>query len=264
MSPGAVIALLGLADDIYNIRSTHRLLLQTIVAAIVTLIVGYWQTISLPLFGTITIGVLGVLVGVVWLVGLVNAYNFMDGTDGMAGGVGLVASLGWLLLPWPVLPEHAGLLRLAALLLAATSLGFLGHNWSPASIFMGDVGSTFMGFSLAFFALLVSDQPESLLVGSLLVWPFLFDTIFTFLRRMKNGENVLAAHRSHLYQRLVIAGYSHAFVGLLYGLYTVVGVALAWLWLADIPGADLAIIVVIPALCIGHLVFVTRRERVPA
>ena len=96
---------------------------------------------------------------------------------------------------------------------------------------MGDVGSAFLGFSFAVLAIIgARHDPRLALAGILVVWPFVFDSSFTFVRRLRRGENVFQAHRSHLYQRLVLAGYSHQFVTCLYGVLAVVGVALALVW----------------------------------
>jgi UDP-N-acetylmuramyl pentapeptide phosphotransferase/UDP-N-acetylglucosamine-1-phosphate transferase len=165
----------------------------------------------------------------VWVVGLTNAYNFMDGIDGIAGVQGVVAGAAWGVLGWlSGRPEVA----LLGALLAAGCLGFLPHNWPPARIFLGDVGSAFLGFSFAALPLLLDARsPRSYLAGVLVVWPFVLDASFTFLRRLLRGENVLQAHRTHVYQRLTIAGWSHARVTLLYGLLATLGAALALLGL---------------------------------
>jgi hypothetical protein len=99
------------------------------------------------------------------------------------------------------------------------------------------------------------------LAGILLVWPFVFDATFTFLRRLRNGENVFAAHRSHLYQRLVIAEYRHRTVTLLYIGLAAAGALLALLWTLDVAGSGLLIVLGIPALCWGLCRGVWRRER---
>lgn len=251
---GVFIAAVGLLDDLHNLSPRARFLVQAVAALIVIIGGGYWTAVNLPLLGTFPLGIAGAALVFVWIIGLVNAYNFMDGTDGMAGGVGLIASIGWVVLPWASPAADFG--RLVGLLLAGSCLGFLGHNWSPAKIFMGDVASTFLGLSFAVLPVLAAQDARAVLVGVLLIWPFLFDTVLTFIRRLRRGENVFAAHRSHLYQRLVIAGYSHLFVGLLYMTYTAIGVVMAWLWLMEVPGAQVFIVLGIPVLCIGHFLFV--------
>jgi len=126
---------------------------------------------------------------------------------------------------WTIIGARTGQPSLTLLggAIAAASLGFLLHNWPPARIFMGDVGSAFLGFTLASLPLL-SPRRDALFVPAVLIlWPFVFDGTFTILRRLRNRENIFAAHRSHLYQRLVIAGYSHAFVTTLYAALAVLG-----------------------------------------
>ena len=85
----------------------------------------------------------------------------------------------------------------------------------------------------------------------LLVWPFVLDTTFTFFRRLRKGENVFAAHRSHLYQRLVILGCSHRFVTLIYMGLALVGTILSLLWFMRVDGSEFAVVIILPLLCLG-------------
>jgi UDP-N-acetylmuramyl pentapeptide phosphotransferase/UDP-N-acetylglucosamine-1-phosphate transferase len=214
---------------------------------------------ALPLLGPLALGWFGLIMTFVWIVGLTNAYNFMDGIDGIAGGQAVVAGLGWTLLGWL---DHQPLVAALGLLLAASSLGFLGHNWPPARIFMGDVGSAFLGFTLAVLPVVAAQHnPRLAWAGVLLVWPFVFDAAFTFLRRLRKRENVFAAHRSHLYQRLVIAGYSHRFVTLLYIGLALAGAVLALLWYSGGKASDLVVLLALPLLCAGLWRFVVGREQ---
>jgi len=148
------------------------------------------------------------------------------------------------------------------LLIAAASLGFLGHNWPPARIFMGDVGSAFLGYVFAAMTVLAAQAgPVFVLAGIVLVWPFVFDAAFTFTRRLCRGEKVWVAHRSHLYQRLVISGLSHGQVSGLYiglavlGLVWAVALVKDWSWVVG-AGA-----VVIPLAAWGLWVWTCQRER---
>ena len=146
------------------------------------------------------------------------------------------------------------------LFIAASSIGFLLHNWSPATIFMGDVGSAFLGYSLAVMPLMSRrSQPELLLVDICVLWPFLFDTIFTFARRSMKRENVLKAHRSHLYQRLVQSGASHASVALLYITLATTGAVLGVAALRSV-SFGIAALVSIPAMAVGLLAAVRVSE----
>lgn len=97
---------------------------------------------------------------------------------------------------------------------------------------MGDVGSAFLGFTFAVLAVMGNvANPKLALVGVVILWPFVFDTTWTMLQRLRQRENIFQAHRSHLYQRLVIAGQSHRSVTLLYLALALGSVLLALLWL---------------------------------
>jgi UDP-N-acetylmuramyl pentapeptide phosphotransferase/UDP-N-acetylglucosamine-1-phosphate transferase len=242
----ALIAWVSWRDDLRPLPNRVRFGAHAIGALAMIILVGSWQTVALPLLPTVTFGWLGVPLTFFWLVGLTNAYNFMDGIDGLAGGQAVVAGLGWL-----VLGQLVGLplVSLLGVFVAGSSLGFLGHNWPPARIFMGDVGSAFLGFTLATLTVLGGLADARLpFAGVLLLWPFVFDTIFTILRRLRRRENIFAAHRSHLYQRLVIAGWHHRTVTLLYLGLALLGAGLALAWFFKLPGSALAA-ALLPALC---------------
>jgi glycosyltransferase WbpL len=206
---GAVaIAALGLADDVWSLSALVRLLVQFVIAAIVVQLVG---PAPLPWFGQNSW--FPWCVSVLWIVMMTNAYNFMDGIDGIAGAQALVAGIGWTTVALlGGLPDIAAL----SLMAAAASGGFLLHNWDPAKVFMGDAGSGFFGFLFAALPLLAPANPVYTWCALLLLWPFVFDTTLTLIRRASRFENVLTAHRSHIYQRLVIAGCSHQHVTLVY------------------------------------------------
>ena len=225
---GAVIACLGWRDDIRPLSVRVRFAVQGLVAAVSIYGLGYFKTVTIPLFGELQLGVVGVIITFLWIIGLTNAYNFMDSIDGIAGGVAFAGGLGWALLASNMRND---LVFWIALAIAASSLGFLGHNWHPAKIFMGDVASTFLGYTFAVLPLLSADQGgDALMLGTLLMWTFIMDAGVTFIRRVLNRENVLAAHRTHLYQRLVIGGYSHAAVSVLYLALTLLAGLLAYAW----------------------------------
>jgi len=184
-----------------------------------------------------------------WLVGTVNIYNFMGGIDGIAGLQAVVAGVAWAFFGTTL---AAPFVALVGALAAAGALGFLTLNWPPAKIFMGDAGSTVLGFLFAALPLVAAIEAKGafafdhlIVVAALLLWPFLLDGTFTILRRLNNGENILKAHRSHLYQRLVITGRSHVLVTCVYGGLALVGAVLAWGVVAKMPFAvPLALLVV--------------------
>jgi UDP-N-acetylmuramyl pentapeptide phosphotransferase/UDP-N-acetylglucosamine-1-phosphate transferase len=195
-----LIGAVGLVDDFGSLHFGTKALAQMIAAA------GLLALYQPPLLAesTFFLKVLVFGVGVLWIVALSNAFNFMDGIDGIIGGVAIVN-----VLFLSVLSGSGGLA-----LLAAATLGFLIWNLSPASIFLGDSGSYFLGFFLAAAALYVPlpSGGWSLLpffAGILVFTPLLFDTAYTLLRRLREGKNVFSAHREHIYQRITPATSLH-------------------------------------------------------
>jgi UDP-N-acetylmuramyl pentapeptide phosphotransferase/UDP-N-acetylglucosamine-1-phosphate transferase len=217
------IAGISAIDDVWRLPAIVRLAVHLCAATALIWWLGMPAQIevgttglSLPPFVTSWLGLL-------WIAWFVNAFNFMDGIDGIAATQATVAGAGWLVLAaWAGVPAAA----LLAALVTGACLGFMWHNWSPARIFMGDAGSAFLGFVLAALPWLGKTE-QLLLPGVLCVWPFAFDATYTLVRRASRGERVWAAHRSHLYQRLVIGGWSHARTASAYGVLAVFGVGAA-------------------------------------
>jgi UDP-N-acetylmuramyl pentapeptide phosphotransferase/UDP-N-acetylglucosamine-1-phosphate transferase len=247
---GIIVALVGWLDDIHRLPYRIRLVVQAISSAIILIVIGYYHTITVPFVGDIHLYSIGIPFALLWITGLTNAYNFMDGIDGIAGGQAVVAGLGWTIMGSLGDQSFVGLI---GMLLTASSLGFLFHNWPPARIFMGDVGSAFIGFTLAVLPIIAGQRnPRLMVAGFLVVWPFIFDTSFTLVRRLNNKENIFVAHRSHIYQRLVIAGYSHRFVTLIYMGLALIGTVIALLWYKRAPFVD-AVVIVLPILLFAGL-----------
>jgi UDP-N-acetylmuramyl pentapeptide phosphotransferase/UDP-N-acetylglucosamine-1-phosphate transferase len=258
MGLAALIAAIGLWDDLQSLSPGGRLAMQSAIAIGVLLI---WRAPGGLTLGPVELSWpawLGASLAILWLVGFVNAFNFMDGIDGMAGTQAATAATGWLIIAtWS---GNADLAIVAGLVLGA-AIGFLWHNWPPASIFMGDGGSAFLGFVLA--VLPWYGGVERLWpLAVLSTWPLVFDTTFTLLRRLRRGERWWDAHRSHLYQRLVVAGWTHRATTALYGMLTAAGVAAA-VTLAVVPGratlAGAAAVVLLGSS--GLVVLVQRVER---
>ena len=204
-----VMGIMGWIDDVKKGLSTRlRFLVQIAAAIILMLIFGPIDTLPFPKPLHIHLGYFGYVFGVIWLVGITNIFNFLDGIDGYAGTQGLIAGVGIAILSW-----HTTL-AVTGLIIAAACLGFLFINWHPAKIFMGDVGSSFLGFlfaALPFYVPGTGEHRESFFFAiGVLLWFFLTDGSFTMIRRLIKGEKIWEAHRSHLYQRMVIAGYSHS------------------------------------------------------
>jgi UDP-N-acetylmuramyl pentapeptide phosphotransferase/UDP-N-acetylglucosamine-1-phosphate transferase len=151
--------------------------------------------------------VLSLAVLVLCLVWMANLYNFMDGMDGFAGGMTVIGHGFLSVLAWQ--GGHQ-LIFVLSLLVAGAALGFLIWNFPPAKMFMGDAGSIPLGFLTGALALLgVHDRLFDAWVPLLIFSPFVVDATVTLIRRLLNGEKVWKAHRSHHYQRLVLAGWGH-------------------------------------------------------
>lgn len=215
-----LLGVVSLLDDMYGLPVLLRLIVHGAAAALVILGCGAATTIHVPFNGSVLeLGPAGVVLTFVWIVWLINAYNFMDGIDGIAGAQAVVAGLAWAAFGYLVGDRTT---YLFGGVIAFSSLGFLLHNWSPASVFLGDVGSAFLGFTLASMSVLpVSKEsaggPWLAAASVLFVGPFVLDSVFTLVRRLLSGEKVWQAHRQHFYQRMVIRGSSHSKVSILYG-----------------------------------------------
>lgn len=254
----SIMAWMGWRDDVHTLPASFRLIVQTLIAIASIWGMGYFKVVSVPLFGDLQLGVVGIIITILWIVGLTNAYNFMDGIDGNAGGVAFSAALGWM---WLSADTGKWFVFWLALAIAASSLGFLVHNWTPAKVFMGDVGSTFLGYTFAVLSLVSADQGgDALLIGTLLMWIVIMDSFMTFLGRVIKRENVFKGHKSHLFQRLVLGGYKHTTISLLYILLTSIAAVLAYLWSQDDHVAPLLIFFGLPTIWILLSVHATRLQ----
>lgn len=182
---GTVIFLLGFFDDWKGLSARTRLFWQTAAALIVTFFgLELSFTMNLP-FGQLISAVLSVI----WLVGIVNAFNFMDGIDGLASTMGAVCALLFLGIGWN---SNQYPLSFISAALAGACFGFLRMNWRPAKVFLGDGGSTFIGFILGCLALYGSwatDSPAVAFSTPLLVLGIpIFDIIYTTVSRVRNGQ----------------------------------------------------------------------------
>lgn len=198
---------ISLYDDLRGVHPAPRLLVHLLTA------------LCIVLAGPAISGVTAVL-AVLWIVGFINAFNFMDGIDGIAGLQATVAALTWV---WLGVRAEQTPMIVAGLMMAGSCLGFLVHNWSPARIFLGDVGAAALGAILASMPWLTPAPGAWLLPAVCAVWPFWLDAGVTLVRRALRGERLWLPHQQHVYQQLVRSGYSHAQVALLYGVLAALG-----------------------------------------
>lgn len=227
---GVLVGIVGWLDDLRGLPSFVRLGLYAIAAVWATFWIGGLPVLSLG-FADVRLGLAGHVVAWGFILAFTNIYNFMDGIDGITASEGIVVSVaaGALLL---VSGEpHVGWLLIGV---AMALLGFLWWNWSPARIFMGDVGSNLLGFVFATVALATSRISDvSVWVWAILLGVFVVDGFLTFGRRLAKRLPPYKAHRSHAYQGAVQRGHSHAAVSMaVIGLNVVLaGVAVAaWHW----------------------------------
>lgn len=221
---GMIVAIAGHLDDRQKISgATIRLVLHAISA--IVLIIGIGFPSQILLFDqTINTGIVGSILGVIYLMWLLNLFNFMDGTDGIAASEAIFVCLAGAILNHHVLSgiNHSA----AAVVLAASIFGFLLYNWSPAEIFMGDVGSGYLGIVIGGLSLIAAKQQHELLwVWIILLGVFVSDATVTLIRRLLRKQKPHVAHRSHAYQHLAIRLGSHAKVSLI-----VLAINVAWLF----------------------------------
>ncbi len=194
----AAIGALGAVDDLHPLRPVYRLLIQAAVATIAVVQLSGVDRLPLPPPLDVAVGGLAGPLTVVWLVGVTNFYNFMDGIDGLAAGQAVASCAGVAVAAWSI-----DAVQVSAVL-AASAVGFLVLNRPPARIFLGDSGSTSLGFAIAAFPLLAPAGGRHLAVIAVAVGLslFLLDPLETLVRLVRRGHRLGVAHRAHSYQLL--------------------------------------------------------------
>jgi Fuc2NAc and GlcNAc transferase len=206
---GALIALVGWFDDHRDVSPLVRGAAHLAAAGWALYWIGAPDSVRIGQL-EVQLGAAGPLLAAAAVVWVTNLYNFMDGIDGLAAAEGVTVGIGGATL---CLLIGASELAVGAAIIGAASLGFLFWNWEPARIFMGDVGSGFLGFAFAVLAL-ASEKKGALpsAAWGLLLGVFVFDATATLVRRAGHGERWYSAHRSHAYQRAVQRGLPHSAV----------------------------------------------------
>lgn len=211
---GGIIALLGLVDDFRALPAKPKLAVHVLAAAATTLLADVTLSrLELPYHGWLELSLLAIPVTLFWIIGVTNAYNFMDGINGMASIEAIVCGAAYAALTLRAGDSAGATLALA---IAGGAAGFLAWN-AGGSIFMGDVGSGVLGFLFGVLALRLARWDVPFLAAMLPLFPFLFDTGLTLLRRARRRERLFSAHRTHMYQRLNSLGWSHPAVSSLWG-----------------------------------------------
>ncbi|WP_151950601.1 MraY family glycosyltransferase [Aliarcobacter butzleri] len=196
---GAVISIVSFFDDIYELSPKSRLIIQSIVAIGGLYFLGGFETLTFGIFD-IQNSIFTSIFAFFMIIWFINLYNFLDGINGYAGSEAVfLAVAGFILFGG----NHF-------LVLAVAVLGFLYWNWNKAKIFMGDVGSTLLGYNVAIFTIYYANQePTNFWIWIILFGVYWFDATLTLIRRKLNKERLSQAHKKHAYQRLTQAGWSH-------------------------------------------------------
>jgi exopolysaccharide biosynthesis polyprenyl glycosylphosphotransferase len=211
---GALLLIIGLGvfDDIFGVGSFGKLTFQTLASALVIAGGLRIENFSLPFVGPIDLGLWSYPLTFLWLTGISNAVNLLDGLDGLATGVSAIVA-GTFLCIGLIYSDHLLMFVSTSLLFAC--IGFLRYNFHPASIFMGDTGSLFLGFLLACMSLRVLQHqsvevmPISLLVAVVTLGVPIVDTSVAFFRRLKKGMHPLKPDKEHIHHRLMDLGLTH-------------------------------------------------------
>ncbi|XXY53872.1 MraY family glycosyltransferase [Sorangium sp. So ce269] len=224
LAGGLTIAAAGAWDDTRGMRARHKLLAQILAASIAWACGLRLECVTLPYFGHVSFWPLSFLVTIPWFVAIINAINLIDGLDGLAAGVAFFACVANFITAY--LGGYPGnlVICLLAATLAGAIVGFLFHNFHPATIFMGDTGSMFLGFMLAAIPLFGVGTHKggtalAVLVPLLALGLPIFDMISAMVRRYIARRPIFAADRSHIHHKLLDKGHSHrSAVLILYGL----------------------------------------------
>lgn len=271
-----IILLVGIWDDIREIRPLFKLLWQIVSAAVLVFFGFSMNVTSLPiigpLIGVVDVGILGlsaigILLMLFWVVGLVNTVNISDGLDGLAAGICFMVTL---LLFWCA--NGIGQLPAAhlTLALAGALLGFLFFNFPPARVFMGDSGSMFLGYIIGGISIMGLLKTATILG---LVFPLLIlgmpvtDLTFAIIRRKLRGQSMATADRGHLHHRLLDAGLTQRQAVLsMYGMSACFGVAAVlgakgqWIWAFAVLLVVFALLIIIIMRRTAMLAVFSRRQ----
>lgn len=257
-----IIVVLGMLDDKYALPAKPKFLVQ-IIAALITVMAGnrievlsnpnifspnpYWE-----------LGVLSIPVTVIWILAITNSVNFIDGLDGLACGVSTISAATMLVIALRV-EEWSVAVMMAALVGAC--IGFLPYNFNPAKIFMGDTGSTFLGFIMA--TMSVEGMFKQYTIISFVV-PFLmlglpiFDVCFAVVRRVSHGQSPMKPDRGHVHHRLIDMGFSQKqAVGVLYVISAILGLSAVVLTEGGAEKAMIFLLAMAAAAGIAWRVFLT-------
>lgn len=215
---GLVIAIGGVLDDIKSLKPLHKLMFQLLAVFILIIFDINIKMITIPFVSdnaSMFIGIFEIPATILWVVGITNAINLIDGLDGLACGISTISAITILLVAM-ISGRYTAILLSA--ILAGACMGFLPYNFHPASIFLGDTGSQFLGFVLAAISIQGAVKSAAVIVVAVPILAIgvpIYDTLFAIVRRKLNHQPISEADRGHMHHRLLDMGIPHVQVVLL-------------------------------------------------
>lgn len=250
---GTVIVIVGVLDDKYQLPAKVKLLGQIVAACILVLFDIRIEWLNNPFGGYFYLDTfISVPLTIFWVISFTNVVNLIDGLDGLAAGVSAIASVTVILVAVQMGYFHIAVMTAA---LAGGIIGFIRYNFNPATIFMGDTGSMFIGYMLAavsVYGAVKTAATIALIVPAIALGLPIMDTAFAIMRRYTNGRPIFQPDKGHLHHRLLAMGMNQKqAVLLMYGISAVLGIA-AVLW-AEVDGVYAALIIafIITAVAVG-------------
>ncbi|TMN21769.1 glycosyltransferase family 4 protein [Lentibacillus cibarius] len=207
---GVIMMATGMLDDLLELKPIMKLLGQVLAAITVVASGLLIDKITLPFFGIIYFGDMNsVVITIIWILAVTNAINLIDGLDGLAAGVSTIALISIFIM---AIADERLIVVYLTLVLIGSCIGFLFHNFYPATIFMGDTGALFLGYAIAVVSILGLFKNIaffSFIIPIVVIAVPMFDTIFAIVRRLMNKQSIGMADKGHIHYRLMAMGYSH-------------------------------------------------------
>jgi len=254
---GTLVLALGVYDDVRGAGPHVKFVGLAIVAVLFYILGGRISGLSIPFVGGVGLPpVVGLLLTMIWVVGVANAFNLIDGVDGLAAGSALFSSLVILVVS---LLQGYSYITVVSLVMIGALAGFLRYNFNPASIFLGDSGALFVGFSLAALSIQGSTKASTAVAVAIPVFAFalpVVDTGVTIARRFISGRSIFKGDREHIHHMLLARGWSQRRVVLvLYGVSAAFGLMAMMFVSTSSPVIAMSLFVVGVAVvtAVGHL-----------
>ena len=255
--PATLVLVLGIIDDLRGTNATVKFTVLGLISALFYFLGGHIDSISIPFVGSTQLPpLLSFVVTVLWLVGIANAFNLIDGLDGLASGAALFSSLVILIVS---ITQGQPLMTVVALVMCGALAGFLRYNFNPASIFLGDSGALFIGFTLAALSVLSAQKATTTVAVVIPILAFGFpmvDTAMTMGRRLISRRPIFQGDNEHIHHMLLARGWSQKRVALaLYGVCAVFGLCAMTFTTSNskITGLLMFVVSVAVLIAAGHL-----------